>query len=319
MCAAAESSRVEIMTGRHIFTVDVEEYFQAEEFRGIASPGEWSSLPSRVERSVDQILTFLDRYEVQATFFVNAWLATEHPKLVRRIVDGKHELAAQGRRRREEDHPGAGDPEHFRAQLEKTRQILEDISGRTVMGFRAPSLSLPDPPGRAFDALADAGFYYDSSLLPTGRERVEYPEFSPDPHVIRREEITLLELPLTTVRFLGLRLPAQGGATFRQLPLAYTERAVRSREEDGRPAVFRIRAWEVDRFQPRLPTSPLKKVRHYWGLGQTLPRMERLVSKFEFTSVERYFHLPYQEWDEDGPPLGGPGPDSVRPRRASQG
>lgn len=304
------------MSQRHIFTVDVEEYFQAEGFQGIAPPEEWASLPSRVERSVDQILSFLERYDVQATFFVNAWLATDHPDLVRRIADTRHELAAQGRRPRV--HEDSGDLEKFREDVKKTKQILEEISGRQVLGFRSPRLSIPEPAPAAFTALAEAGFYYDSSLLPTGRELTGYPGISSVPHLVRREEHALLELPLTTVRLLGLRLPAQGGTTFRQLPLAYTERALRTRERQAQPAVFRIRAWEIDRFQPRLPVSPIKKLRHYWGLGRVLSRLERLVSKFEFTSVERFFHLPYQDWDESGPPLADPGDESTNRRCASQ-
>src|SRR5262245_2116441 len=55
-----------IMSGttEHIFSVDVEEYFQVHAFEGIVRRTEWPTLPSRIERNVDTLLELLARHDV---------------------------------------------------------------------------------------------------------------------------------------------------------------------------------------------------------------------------------------------------------------
>jgi hypothetical protein len=53
--------------------------------------------------------------------------------------------------------------------------------------------------------------------------------------------------------------------------------------------MFYIHPWEVDPDQPRLPVGPVRRVRHYRGLGRTLSAMDRLLSEFDFTSVAAAF------------------------------
>jgi hypothetical protein len=53
--------------------------------------------------------------------------------------------------------------------------------------------------------------------------------------------------------------------------------------------MFYIHPWEIDDQQPRLPVSFLTRLRHYNGLGRTWARLERLLARFRFTSVERRY------------------------------
>ena len=46
---------------------------------------------------------------------------------------------------------------------------------------------------------------------------------------------------------------------------------------------------KLDPDQPRLPASPLTRVRHYTGLRRTEQRLARVLSTFRFTSVARRF------------------------------
>ena len=52
--------------------------------------------------------------------------------------------------------------------------------------------------------------------------------------------------------------------------------------------MFYVHPWEVDPEQPRLAAGVLTRMRHYGGLERTLPRLERLLREFRFTSVERW-------------------------------
>ncbi|MEO8200737.1 MAG: polysaccharide deacetylase family protein, partial [Gemmatimonadota bacterium] len=80
----------------HIFTVDVEDYFQVNAFEGTVLRTNWDAYPPRVERNVDLILALLDRKGAHGTFFTLGWVAKKHPSIVRKIVGGGHEIASHG-------------------------------------------------------------------------------------------------------------------------------------------------------------------------------------------------------------------------------
>ena len=52
------------------FTVDVEEYFHVEAFRGLIDATEWPSFEQRVEPPTRRLLALLDGFDTKATFFV---------------------------------------------------------------------------------------------------------------------------------------------------------------------------------------------------------------------------------------------------------
>src|SRR4029077_176849 len=87
-------------------------------------------------------------------------------------------------------------------------------------------------------------------------------------------------------------LPAAGGGYLRQLPIGLIRRALREHADRRAPAMFYIHPWEIDPDQPRLAVPFLTRVRHYRGLDKALPRLERLLAEFRFTSVARHFAIP---------------------------
>ena len=272
----------------HFFTVDVEDYFQVNAFERVVDRAEWDAFPGRVERSTERLLDLLNRKQAVGTFFTLGWVARKYPRLVRRITDAGHEVASHSWWHK---RVTGLSPEEFREEVRSSRAILEDAGGQRVYGFRAPSFSIV--PGRewALDILLEEGYAYDSSLFPIRRPDYGYPSANPDPHVWLRAAGRLLELPPATTTAFGLRVPAAGGGYFRQFPYAVTRRAFHQCELRGVPGMFYIHPWEVDPDQPRLSVPLVARLRHYTGLRRTLPRLERLLSEFRFTSVARHFGL----------------------------
>ena len=269
----------------HIFTVDVEEYFQVNSFERVVARADWDRFPSRVERSVDVLLDRLARREALGTFFVLGWIADRHPRVVRRIADAGHEIASHGWWHRRVTMLTA---DEFREDVRSSRAVLQDVSGQPVLGYRAPSFSIV--PGRewAFDVLVEEGYGYDSSLFPIRRPGYGYPGAPVHPHAIERPSGSLTEFPLTTAAWMGLRVPAAGGGYFRHFPYALTRRAFRACAAAGMPGVFYIHPWEIDPEQPRMPVPWLTRLRHYRGIARTLARLDRLLADFRFTSVARH-------------------------------
>ena len=270
----------------HLFTVDVEEYFQVRALEPVVERASWPDRPSRVEPSTELLLELLGRHGARGTFFTLGWVAERHPGLVRRIASAGHEIASHGWWHR---RVTTLSQEEFRADVRDSKAILEDVSGRPVIGFRAPSFSIVPGGEWAFDVLLEEGYRYDSSLFPIRRPDYGYPSAPAVPHLIRRAGGTLLELPLATTVLAGTRLPAAGGGYLRQLPFGLTRRAFRHWGEKGISAMFYIHPWEVDPDQPRLPVGPVTRLRHYGGLRKTYPRLERLLGEFRFGSVADRF------------------------------
>ena len=272
----------------HFFTIDVEEHFHVSAFDGLVDRSQWDGHESRVERNVGVLLDLLARHDTLATFFTVGWVARKHPALVRRIADAGHEIASHTFWHRKVSRLT---PAEFRSDIRECKAALEDAGGQVVRGFRAPTFSIRPGGEWAFDVLLEEGHVYDSSLFPIHRPDYGYPAAPPVPHVIRRPAGELLELPLATMTIGPARLPAAGGGYLRQFPLAFVRRAFREHEARGIPGMFYVHPWEVDPGQPRIAAPWLTRVRHYRGLDRTLPRLERLLAEFRFTSVAAAFHL----------------------------
>lgn len=270
------------MRAAHHFSVDVEEHFQVNAFESVVRRADWAHLPSRVEESTGLLLDLLERHRVTGTFFVVGWLADRKPSLVRRIAEGGHEIGSHSWWHR---RVSTLTPAEFREDVSRTKARLEEIVGAEVCGFRAPSFSILPGMEWAFDILLETGHSYDSSVFPIRRPGYGWPGAPTAPYDILRPAGTLREYPMTTLKALGLRIPAAGGGYLRQFPLGVIRRAFRESEARGQPGMFYVHPWEVDPTQPRIACGWLTGLRHYRGLHRTLPRLEDLLSEFRFSAV----------------------------------
>jgi polysaccharide deacetylase family protein (PEP-CTERM system associated) len=267
-------------------SVDVEDWFQVWAFEGSGAitRHQWNSLERRVEANTDRLLALFDAANVKATFFTLGWVAERHPTLIRRIVDQGHELASHGWNHTRAD---AQTPDEFRADIRRTKQVLEEAGGAPVVGYRAATFSIGPKNPWAFEVLAEEGYRYDSSTYPVKHD------FYGDVHAPREphQRGNLLEVPMTTCVRMGRVLPASGGGWFRLLPYGVSRSNMR-RVVDGekRPAVFYFHPWEIDAGQPRVGNINWKtRVRHYTGLGRMERKLERLVRDFAWDRMDRVF------------------------------
>ncbi len=269
-------------TGSHLFSVDVEEYFQVSAFEAIAPAARWASLPSRVERATEQILALLAKHHATATFFTLGWIAEKFPRLVRQIAESGHEVASHSHLHR---RITTLNPVAFRDDLRQSREVLEQVTGQRVIGFRAPSFSIVPGVEWAWDILAEEAFVYDSSMFPIWRPGYGNPGAPRDPFVMQTAAGPLWQFPMATATVGSLRVPAAGGAYLRILPYALVHSAVTDAGRRGAPAMCYIHPWEIDPGQPRLEVGLLTRVRHYTGLRGVASRLDRLLGAFRFTSV----------------------------------
>ncbi|GIK35394.1 MAG: hypothetical protein AMXMBFR45_04990 [Gammaproteobacteria bacterium] len=271
------------------FTVDVEDYFQVDAFSSVIEPSAWDSFGSRVVANTSRLLDLLDRHQVRGTFFVLGWIAERHPGLVRAIVQRGHELASHGM---SHQRIVTQTPELFRRETRDSKRLLEDLGQVPVIGYRAATYSITRQSLWALDILEEEGFQYDSSIFPVRHDRYGIPDAQTVPHRLTTPAgKTLVEYPLTAVGVLGMNLPVAGGGYFRLFPYALTRWGLRRVRQQGRPVVFYLHPWEVDPEQPRIANAGWRsRFRHYLNLQRTLPRLERLLRDFQFTTMRECLH-----------------------------
>jgi len=261
------------------FTVDVEDYFQVENFAHRIDRREWDRFESRLVRNTERVLGLLDQYQVQGTFFILGWNAERFPELVRRIAGDGHEVASHGYHHRLVYEQR---PEEFADDIATARELLAAQCGQPVIGYRAPSYSITAGNLWAFDCLKRAGYRYDSSIYPIQRRRYGIPGAPRHPH---RLTSGLVEFPMTTWRLLRWNLPAASGGYLRLLPLQLSTLAVAQLNKDGHPAVVNVHPWELDPDQPRVAGGHLGGFTHYANLHRTRGRLEVLLSRFRFGTM----------------------------------
>jgi polysaccharide deacetylase family protein (PEP-CTERM system associated) len=266
----------------HHFTVDVEEYFNFLGFERRVPMPEWDRLESRVEASVDELLSMMAETGSTGTFFTLGWIAERHPEMVRRIVREGHEMASHGYSHR---RVAELSPAEFREEVRSTKRILEDLVGERVVGFRAPHFSIVPGCEWAFDVLLEEGYEYDSSLFPIRRNGYGYPAGARDPYTISRPAGELREVPPATLRIAGWNLAAGGGTWFRVFPYAVISRALQDCARRGVPGTFYVHPWEIDPDQPELTAPAVDRLKHYAGLRRMRARLRRLMEQFSFRPI----------------------------------
>lgn len=266
------------------FSVDVEDYFQVAALAPAIPRDSWCQREPRVERNTECILGRLAERGVRGTFFVLGWIAERHPTLVKRIRAAGHEIASHGYSHRliyGQSHS------EFRAETDRSKRLLEDLTGTEVIGYRAASFSITRQSLWALDVLIDLGFQYDSSIFPIRHHRYGIPEATREPaRICAPSGRMLAEFPLATARIGGFNLPVSGGGYFRLLPYWVTRSGLRQiNRREGRPAAFYLHPWEIDPEQPRVRVGRLSSLRHYTNLRRCEARLQRLLQDFKFDSM----------------------------------
>ena len=240
------------------FTIDVEDGINIamRDHFGVHMPP-----TDRVVTNTNRLLQLLNDNNVKATFFILGQIATHYPELVKNIHKEGHEVGVHGY-----DHIQLFKltPEEAKNDLLKAKQCVEDIIGESVKGFRAPAFSVIPTTAWALEIIAEAGFTYDSSIVPAHLNRYGWPEFS---QKIQRLHLPsgseIIEAPLPVVKLLWKQIPACGGGYLRMFPYWFNSWALRSVLKRT-PGIIYMHPYEIDiekypdYFYHELAGAPLK-------------------------------------------------------------
>jgi len=260
----------------HALSIDVEDWYH--DAFGAAD----ASVQSRVEANTLRLLEIMQMHRATGTFFFLGEVAERFPALARRIADAGNEVGSHGYRHRSVMHLTRRE---FRADVARSLQVIEDATGRPVLGYRAPYFSIKAGVHWPIEILAELGVRYDASVLPIDRppglELV-------CPRTPFRHSNGLWEIPVATLKVLTFwHLPLASGNGLRLLPRRLCRRWVRQFERDVGAGVFYLHPWELD------PDSPVASAPGRWLLRlgrRRLPaRFVELLQEAEFRPIREVF------------------------------
>ncbi|MFB6109357.1 MAG: polysaccharide deacetylase family protein [Halodesulfurarchaeum sp.] len=224
--------------------------------------------------------TAFDEHDAATTWFVVSAVAEEFPDAVAALATGEHEIASHTRTHRLLTDL---DPDERDGELADSRRTLESATGERVSGFRAPAFDLP---ADHFEALAAAGYEYDSSVIASraipGWYGGEYDRQRPAPARAVRGDAPegVCVLPASVMP--GLRLPLTG-TWLRFFGPRYTILGMRWLARRGLTPVLYVHPWEL----VELPDVAGVPERVYWHTGAWMRRaVSRILSTgFQFVTA----------------------------------
>jgi polysaccharide deacetylase family protein (PEP-CTERM system associated) len=268
----------------NILTIDVEDWYHGI-IRINKRPDSWGSYEDRVESSTFNTLQLLKKSKTKATFFILGYVAERHPGLVLKIKDDGHEIATHGY---QHQFIYTQHPDEYYLDLKKAKDIIEGIIGEEILGYRAPYFTITKKTLWALEKINDLGFKYDSSIFPTKNNIYGIMSAPRLPYIT---DYNILEYPPTCRKIFGQNIPVSGGFYFRIFPYWFIKSSFRKINNKGCPVVSYFHTSDLDIEQPKVNCSFFEKFIHYYNLKTMKPKLEKLLTEFQFTSMSKYLKI----------------------------
>jgi len=266
----------------NILTFDIEDWFHILDHGTTRGEMQWMRFESRIQRNTDRILEVLARKNRKATFFCLGWIAKRYPEVIKKIDSLGHDVGSHSYL-----HQLAYEQsrEEFRSDLNRSIQIISDLTGKKVRSYRAPGFSFTRENTWVFDCLAEAGIEYDCSIFPARRAHGGFDDFGADmPAIVKCHSGQVKEFPINTVSILGRPFVFSGGGYFRLLPYFY----VKGQMLRSQYVMCYFHPRDFDPGQPVLNDLPAaRRFKSYVGLNTAFGKFGKLLDDFMFYDLSR--------------------------------
>ena len=268
----------------NLLTFDIEDWYHANYDSvdlSVAGAGE-----SHFRANMDMLLQLCSDAGCKATFFVLGQIGEQHPETVRAIVRAGHEVASHGY-----GHQLAYRQTYaeFKADVKKSAEILQTVTGEKVCGYRAPSWSIVKRNHHYLEALEELGLQYDASIFPVKTFLYGIPDAPIEIHhpTVNGRQLNLLEVPMSVARIGSRNIGYSGGFYFRLLSTWLIKRVIRSGNAAGRHSIVYLHPRELDPSEQRLKLPLLESFIQYYNVGGTKQKLSELLRSFRFVSIRQ--------------------------------
>jgi len=268
---------------KNFVTFDVEEWYSANYTSVDAS--QFNDSAGHLEKNVDRLLEICAQHSIKATHFIVGDIATNKPHIVKKIHRAGHEVASHSYKH---EVVFRMTPAEFKEDLRVSCDLLEQITGEKVLGFRAPSWSVnKNTLAWFYPILHEQGLLYSSSVFPGKTFLYGIPGF---PETILQPVIDgikqpVWEIPQTLFSFLGKKFGFSGGFYLRALPGWFVAKMVKSKNEQAKNVFLYLHPREIDPNSPRLTLPFVENFIHYYGVKGCESKFSKIAGKFKGTFV----------------------------------
>jgi peptidoglycan-N-acetylglucosamine deacetylase len=267
----------------NIITIDFEDIY----YSNLLPKGDYFSREEeRLGRSLHLLLELLDKYSYKATFFIVGQIAERYPYLIQQIITNGHSIGSHSHRHKMVYEMTR---DEFAEDLQLSINALENAGSKKIVSYRAPSWSFkPGKTDWCWDVLAQKGIKYDSSIFPTKNFLYGDPNA---PRFTHERPNGIIEVPPSTIRYIGKNVPFSGGFYLRLFPYSFLKNAIHNINKKGYPVVIYLHPWEIDYLlKDKVKLSFLPRIITYHNLKTNIIKFERLLKEFKFSSIHNYFN-----------------------------
>lgn len=267
------------------FTIDVEDYYHIIGVSGTPPVKSWDNIPSRVDKGLRALFELLDRHQTKATLFFLGYVARRHPELVREALSLGHELASHGMYHRE---VRLQEQDEFYLDATESKKLLEDIGGVEVIGWRSAGFSINRSTPWFFEKLIEAGYKYDSSIVPNRMSHNSLLNAEPAPFPIHTDNGKILEFPIGVADLPGSKISMFGGGYLRFFPKGLIKQMAEATLAK-RPLLIYIHPRELDPRHPRIEMNALRKFKSYINMSSVPDKLDTLLNLTDYTTLGAYY------------------------------
>jgi len=266
-----------------VLTFDIEEWFHIKFDNEFLDENEISKYENRLENNIQFIFNLLDKHRVNATFFCLGWVARKYPNIIKEIDRRGHEIGSHSDKHKLVFNLTQN---QFAEDLKSSINAIEDLIGKKVKIYRAPSFSIDNNNSWAFDEMIKQGIKIDCSIFPAKRKNGGYDGYVAGlPSIIEtRENVQLKEFPINIFNFMNQNIIFSGGGYFRLLP--YYLLKILMDKSNYVMTYFHPR--DFDSEQPVLDNiSIMRYFKSYVGLSSSKMKVNKLLGEYKFMNVSK--------------------------------
>ena len=260
-----------------IFSIDFEAWFQIENLSHLRNDISLFD-KSLLEEQLDILLEFLKEKKIKATFFVLGSVALKFRNLLYKISENGHEISSHGFSHKLNYELSYID---LKEDIKKSKETLEDIIQKEIIGYRAPCFSIED---RLFEILGDLNFKYDSSLnISSLNSRYgklnKYKVRDLQPFHINK--FNIIEYPLPVFKIKNFKYPISGGGFGRLTPRYLWKLFIIEFFKKYDVLILYLHPWEIDPNIPRIKTKFKNDFANYYGIGRYMNKINFLYEELQ--------------------------------------
>ncbi len=264
-----------------VLSFDIEHWYESYRYRNIP---QWRDVNHSDTNAIENIIEALLETNNKATFFVTGKFAVENKNLIKKAHSNGIEIASHSFQ-----HNLLTDmnSKEMYNDLKKSKDVLEEIIGSKIYGFRAPKWSVNYKNQKyVYEILNKLGFKYDSSIFPYNFNHGPFKDENLQKFEIGKKKIYVL--PVTTLKLLGLRIP-QGGFYFRILPLFISELSLKNSDKMNKYTHLFLHPYDIDPYVPWVKKAPLRvNLFKKYNTKNSFKNLNKILIKNKFYKVYDY-------------------------------